>query len=469
MSRDLLIAVSPGELWAAVVQDDDLVTLRLVRTGTRARVGDVVFGRIVALRPDLPAALVDIGLDRPAFLSVEDAPPGAGIVAFHEGQAVIVQITKDARADKAAGVSMRLRLSGRLLDFVPARPGVAVGKGLALEEHERLLAALRLIARPGEGFVVRAAAAGASSGDLVADADALRARRRAIEAAAGGAHPPVRLEASSRPLAGLLTELVAIPPDEIVIDDRAAFAEARGWLARHHPTLSDRLTYHRETAPLFEHRGIAGEVALALAPRVPLLSGGALVIEITAAATVIDVDSGRTESARTAAEAILATNLAAAREVARQIRLRNLAGAIVVDFVGMKNRGARDRVRDALAAALADDGDADVLGWTRLGHLELVRKRRHAPLAELLFERAPGGGLVKTPTSVALDALRSLAREAAASPARLPVLHVHPEVAAVLAGDAGEARQELEGLLGRTLTVVAEPGRARETFDIRLG
>jgi ribonuclease G len=166
---------------------------------------------------------------------------------------------------------------------------------------------------------------------------------------------------------------------------------------------------------------------------------------------------------------MLAANLAAAQEAARQIGLRNLAGPIVIDFVGMRDRRDRDRVRAALTAALADDGDAEVLGWTRLGHLELVRKRRHAPLAELLFERLPGGGLAKTPLTVALEALRVLAREAAAAPVRAPVLHVHPEVATALSGEAGVARRELEGRLGRAVDIVAEPGRARDGFDIVLG
>ncbi len=287
------------------------------------------------------------------------------------------------------------------------------------------------------------------------------ARAQSIEAARTRSRPPAPLETPALPIAALLADFAPRHPDLIAVDDRAAFAEARAWLARHHPELSDRLALHRDAVPLFEHHGIAGAIAAALQPRVPLPGGGALTIEPTAAATMIDVDTG-------AARGALATNLAAVGEAARQIRLRNLAGPIVIDFAGMRRRGERDRVRDALAAALAGDADAEVLGWTRLGHLELVRKRRHAPLFELLFERAPGGGLVKTPLTVALEALRALARDAAAAPARTHSLHVHPEVAAALAGEAGEARRELEARLGRAIAVIAEPGRSREAFDIRL-
>ncbi len=464
MSRTLLIAASPGELWAALVEGDELRELRVLRSTGRARVGQVILGRVVALKPGLPAALVDIGLDRPAFLSGEDAAPGIGIAGLHEGEALVVQVTKDARAEKAAGVSMRLRLSGRFLDLTPARPGIAAGKDLAPAERERLLAALGEIARPGEGFTLRSAAAGAAPAELAADADGLRARWQAIEAAQMRSHAPAPLETPAAPIATLLAEFAPLEPDLIAVDDRAAFAEGRAWLVRHPPTLADRLALHREAAPLFEHHGIAGDIAAALMPRVPLPEGGALTIEPTAAATMIDVDTGSR-----AARGVLATNLAAAREAARQIRLRNLAGPIVIDFVGMRRHGDRDRVRGALAAALAGDPDAQVLGWTRLGHLELVRRRRHAPLAELLFEHAPGGGLVKKPLTVALEALRALAREALAGPARAPSLHVHPEVAAALAGEGGEARHQLEARLGHAIAVVAEPGRLREAFDIRLG
>ncbi|HUJ98568.1 MAG TPA: ribonuclease E/G, partial [Stellaceae bacterium] len=269
------------------------------------------------------------------------------------------------------------------------------------------------------------------------------------------------------PVVLALAEFVAARPEEIVIDDRAALGEARRWLALRAPALAERVTLYREAMPLFEERGVAGAVEAVLAPRVALALGGALTIEETAAATMIDVDLGSSTGRRGAAErAALTTNLAAAEEVARQIRLRNLAGPIVIDFIGMRRREQRERVRAALAAALA--GDAEVLGWTRLGHLELVRKRRAAPLASLLYERAPGGGLVKTALTVALEALRALAREAARTPPRVAVLRLHPEVAAALDGPARAARQELEQRLGRPIEVRGEPGRAREAFDIAL-
>jgi ribonuclease G len=468
VSPTLLIAASPGEVWAALVEEGELQELRVLRGGARGQAGEVFLGRVVALQPDLPAALVDIGLARPAFLSAEDAVP-RGLAGLEEGQAVVVQVSKEARGDKAAGVSMRVRLAGRFLDFLPTRPGLDAEKALAAAERERLLAALREIAAPGEGLALRADASGAARDALAADADALRARWRAIEAARAQRRPPAPLESAAAALALVLAEFAPSSPEAIIIDDRAAFAASRLWLHRHRPRLADRLALHRDSVPLFEHHGIAGAVAAALAPRVALAEGGALTIETTAAATMIDVDTGSAAGRGKAESAALATNLAAAREAARQIRLRNLAGPIVVDFVGMRDPRHRERVRDALQKALDGDADTRALGWTRLGHFELVRKRRRAPLAELLFERAPGGGLVKTALTVTLEALRAAARQAEATPAPAPTLFVHPEVAAALAGEARAALAELETRLGRSIAIVSEPGRPRERFDIRLG
>jgi ribonuclease G len=465
--RELLIACAPGELWAALIEDETLAGLRVLRPSARGRVGDIFLGRVVGLRPELPAALVDIGRGRPAFLSAEDAPRGT-FEGLHEGQAILVQVRKAARADKAVGVSMRLVLAGSRLDFTPARPGIAADKALAAEERERLVALLGGIARPGEGFGLRPAAAGAPAEAVATEADALRVRWRALEAALRAGRAPRLLDETATPLGLLLAEFAPSSPDAIVVDDRAAYAEARGWLQRHHPALAERLKLHCEAAALFEQHGIAAEIEAAQQPRVALPGGGAIAIEHTAAATIIDVDSGSIAGrGKDAAHAALAANLEAARVVARQIRLRGLAGPIVVDFIGMKRREQRDKVSAAMAAALG--AEADVLGWTRLGHLELVIKRRHAPLAELLFERMPGGGLVKTPLTVALGALAALARAAATTPPRAPAIHVHPAVAAALDGEASPARRALEERLGRAIAVMAEPAHTRDTFDIRLG
>lgn len=465
-ARVLCIAVAPGELWAALGVAGRLEDLRLLRWVAASPVGSLHLGRIVALKPELPAALVDIGLARPAFLSAEDAGRKTGLAGLCTGEAVVVQLTKDARGDKAAGVTLRPCLPGRLVELRPRQPGVRVASGVAPAERARLVEILAAIAAPGEGLVAHAAAAGAAADALAAEVVELRARWEAALAASRQVRPPARLAVSEPPVATLLAASLAaapdgIPPDRIVIDDRAAFAEARLWLTRHHPALAARLVLHGAAEPLFEQAGLAAEIDRLFAPRLALPGGGAIFIETTAAAAMIDVDSGGAP--------LLATNLEAARAAARQIRLRNLAGPIVIDFITMKRRGARARVRAALAEALAaDPAGPELLGWTRLGHFELVRKRRHAPLAEILFERGEDGGSRKTALTVALEALRQVAREAAAAPGAGLALEVNPEVAALLVdGAAKEARRTLEERLGQPLAVIAAAARSREAFDIR--
>ncbi len=396
MRSTLFIAVSPGEIWGALDEDGELAALHLVRPGAPSQIGGIFLGRIVALRSELPAALVDIGFARPGFLDGRDADPRQGLAGLTEGQALIVEVTKEARADKAVGLR------------------------------------------------------------------ALRGERLArIEAAARQEKPPARLDKPEPAIAALLAACLKPAPESIVIDDRVAFAEARIALARQSPDLSSRLTLYTDATPLFEHAGLAAAIETALAPLVELAHGGALHIETTHAATMIDVDSGKASA--------LAANLDAARAVSRQIRLRNLAGPIVIDFVGMKKRQDCDRVLAALKTALGDDREKpEILGWTRLGHLELVRRRRRAPLAEMLYERGEDGAFRKTALTVALEALRAAEREARAQPGRALILALHPDIASVLMDGQGlAAKQGLEARLGQALAIEAQQTRARETFDIR--
>lgn len=400
MSRTLALAISPGEVWAALAEDGTLIGLRVARAATPDAVGAVFLGRVVALRPELPAALVDIGLDRPGFLDARDADRKRGIAGLTEGETLIVEVIKAARADKAAG--------------------------------------LRVL-RPSDE------------------------RYAALTAAAAGTKPPARLDRAEGPVVVAAKPLLLPPPDRILVDERGALAELRRHLASAHPDLESRLAFHGETTPLFETLGIAEQVDAVLRPRVALDGGAALIIETTHAATLIDVDGGP--------RAALAANLAAARVLARQIVLRNLAGPMVVDFVGMKKREDRDQVLAAVTAALAALGaHAEILGWTKLGHLELIRARREAPLHEVLFERAADGFTRKTALTLALEALRAVAREAAAQPGKRFALAAHPDIAAALeAGTGRAAREWLEARLGRTLPVATDPARPRDSVDIRAG
>ena len=464
--RRLVVAVSPGELRGAITDGSSLVDFRLVRTVGRSAVGDVFLGRVVRLLPALRAALVDIGHERPAFLSADDAAPRHGVAELTEGASVVAQVKRDARADKAAAVTLRPRLQGRLLDWTPARPGI-VAEEIRREIRERVAARVADLLRPGEGVRLLVRAADAAPEALAAAVGAMRARWAAIEERRARTVPPACLEALP-PLAAMLEALVDNALDEILVDDPMVLAETRAWLSREHPSIAARVSLHRGPGAVFEDAGLAESVADLLELRVVLPGGGRLTIEPTAAATLIDVDSGTLAGERTGGEeALLAMNLSAAAAVARQIRLRGLAGALVVDFIALRQRAHRDRLLDAFRAALeAEVPDAQLLGWTRIGHVELTRPRRRAPLHEIVFEGTAHGGYVKTALTIALEALAMFERRVAAEPAGAPELRLHPAVAAILAAEAAPAVQVLESRIGRKIPVLAEPGRARDTVDI---
>ena len=395
MSQTLACQVSPGEVWAALEAEGELIALRVARDGDADVVGGVFVGRIVALRPELPAVLVDIGLDRPGFLDGRDVDRKRGIAGLTEGQALIVEVTRAARADKAAGLRV-LRSSD--------------------------------------------------------------ARRNAFETAVRDTTPPARLDQPAPAILRAIKPLLQGEIDRIIVDERGALMAVR----RAHPDLAERLAFHGADAPLFDSLGISEQIEAALQPRLPLPGGGAIFIEASHAATMIDVDGGT--------RGALAANRSAATAIARQIGLRNLAGPIVIDFVGMRSAEERDKVKAALKAALGENHEtAELLGWTKLGHFELIRPRREPPLAELLFEEAADGSLRKTALTLALEALRAVAREAVARPGKRFALAVHPDIAAALDEGTGQAaRHWLEERLGRRLAVTADPQRARGAIDIRV-
>jgi ribonuclease G len=384
MRRELLIAAGPGEWRAALLEDGDPVELRVERAdGMEA--GSQHLGRVTRLAPALGAAFVDIGGERPAFL------PQSGIFPrgrrLDEGEAVIVQVRREAQGGKAARLAI--------------------------------------------------AAAGAE-----------------IAAAAADRRPPARLAPPANhaaALAGIFPEIAKITADQpaALPQIRAAFPQAAAAAAPEEE-------WPFELDALFEQ---------ALSRTVELVGGGSAHFEPTQAAVLIDVDSGTPQTGsphRTA----LDVNLFAAAVIARQIRLRNLSGGIVIDFVGLDDRQARERVRAALARGFAHDPlQPQILGWTRLGHLELVRRRRTRPLADAVLEPA-AGHLVKTPLTVAYEALRAVRRAAAAQPGVAWQLKAPPAVAAALAAEAASSLRELEERLGRPLVVTADPSRSRDRFQI---
>jgi ribonuclease G len=339
-------------------------------------------------------------------------------------------------------------LGAALVDIGADRPAFlpqseVMPRGKKVHEGERVIVQIRREAQGGKAARVTM---GLSPGQ----------RLQEICDRAGRLDPPARLDPLAS-FAAALAGAISTQPQRVLVDDPAAIADIRA-------AFSDTGIEHLAESewPI----DLDDVFAEALSETLMLPGGGRVHFEATRAGMLTDVDSGTPEMG-SPEQTGLATNLAAAATVARQIRLRNLGGGIVIDFVGVDRRASRERVRAALAEALAlDPANPQILGWTRLGHLELVRPRRGRPLPEVLLERRPDGTLVKTALTVAHEALRTLRREARAQPGRQWRLVVAPDVAAALTGAAAPAVRHAEQRFARNLTIEPDAGRGREQFQI---
>jgi ribonuclease G len=454
--RELVISAGSGEWRAALVENGVPVELRVER-GDGHEAGSIYLGRVLRLLPSLGAALIDTGGERFTFLPQSEIFPRGRRLA--EGERIVVQIRREAQGGKAAGLSTAVAVRGRRVELIAGRPEIFGAEALSPEDRANLLEAAGTAQKPraeGETSAIGLRIIEPGSIDaLVAEVKNLRHRCDDIAGRAAPLDPPARLHPAANFAAALVGVLPAI--DKILVDEPAAVPEIRVVFPE------ARVAHIPEADWPFDLDRLFDET---LSPTTLLAGGGSIHFEQTRAAVLIDVDTGTPETGAPQRVA-LAINLAASETIARQIRLRNLAGGIVIDFVGLDNRAARERVRTALTRALAADPlQPQILGWSRLGHLELVRRRRARSLADSLLEPASGGAFAKTAVTVAHEALRSLRREASAQPRHAWRLTVSVEVAAVLAGEAAGAVQALEQRFGRSVAIAADRDLDRDRFQL---
>jgi len=417
-------------------------------------------------------------LPRTCFLAGPDGPPGEGPLArkIHEGEALVVQVTRDAVGDKGPRVTTRPSLAGRLLVLCPGGEGVAVSRRITDQtERERLTRAVQSVSRSADATViVRTAAEECEDNDLAADLDFLVESARAIESEAAAATAPALLRAELGPVERALRDRLSAATNRIIFDDRSALTSARAFAADHMPDALDRLVGHDGLTPLFRAHDVEDEIAGLSQPRVSLRSGGALIIQVTEALTVIDVDSaGHTARTGPAGQAALAINLEAAAEIARQLRLRDIGGPVVVDFIGMTDDKADRHVVEAFASATAiDPAPVRLSAMSEFGMVELTRKRVRPSVFDLLTEPCPtcaGGGRVKTVRTVAGEILRAGLHEASTRPGRPVNLIAAPAVIDALRGDCANFVATLERAAGASVALTLAADLPRDQFEIAIG
>ncbi len=483
--EDILINITPQETRVAVLVAGVVQELHVERAATRGLVGNIYLGKVARVLPGMQSAFVDIGLERAAFLHVADIwehrqftqekpPPIERLV--HEGDALLVQVVKDPIGTKGARLSTQISLAGRMLVYLPQDTHIGVSQRIEDEAERAQLREMLARVVPADergGYIIRTSAEDASEADLAADIDYLRKRWAQIREAAAQVPAPAALYQELSLAQRVLRDVVTEATQTIQIDSRENFAALQAFAAQYVPRVLGKLAHYTGERPLFDLYQIDAEIERALARRVDLKSGGYLIIDQTEAMTTIDVNTGGFVGTRNFDDTVFKTNLEAAHAIARQLRLRNLGGIIVVDFIDMVNAEHREAVLAEFKRALARDRTrVTVSGFTQLGLVEMTRKRTRESLAHILCETCPvcgGRGEIKTARTVCYEILREILREARQfGDAREFRILASQTVIDLFLEEESQSLAMLSDFIGKPISMQVESIYHQEQYDIIL-
>ncbi len=501
MQHDILINWSPQETRVALIENGALQELHIERTLERGLVGNVYLGKVARVLPGMQSAFIDIGLERAAFLHVADlassvharyaegAPRSAGSAQptvpiekqVFEGQALMVQVIKDPIGSKGARLSSQISLAGRQLVFLPQDEHIGVSQKIPAEQRESLRQRVHGLwsefsARQqfqGGGFILRTNAEDASDEELRDDMAYLLKTWLRIKASSQRQAPASALHLDLNLMQRVLRDMATDETQMIRIDSREQFAALQSFGQEFMPLAAEKLQHYKGERPIFDLFNVDEEVGKALEKRVDLKSGGYLIVDQTEALTTIDVNTGGFVGARNFDDTIFKTNLEAAGAIARQLRLRNLGGVIIADFIDMQRAEHREQVLAELNKHLARDRTKTHAAsqFSPLGLVEMTRKRTRESLAHMLCEPCPacqGKGSVKTPRSVAYDILREILREARQfNPLEFRVI-ASPQVIELFLDEESQHLAGLSDFIGKPISLQAEASMVQEQYDIVL-
>lgn len=491
MGTSLVINCNPHEIRIGLIEDGQVVELMIERRKDSGVLGNIYKGRVSRVLPGMQAAFVDIGLERAAFLYVADVADASRSADmsntmseargdfYHtpiqqlltEGQEIMVQVAKEPLGSKGARVTSNVSIAGRHLVYMPTVEHVGISRRISDEEERRRLKdVLESLVPQGGGFVARTAAEGKSPEELGADLDFLSQVWNDIlnRMDTGGA--PLTLYEDLDLLLRSARDLVTPELEEIVIDDVDEFHRLQSFMTRFTPRYASKVRHHDSEESIFDAYGVEVELNRALSRKVWLPSGGYLIIDQTEALTAIDVNTGRFVGKRNLADTILKTNVEAVSEVVRQLRLRNIGGIIIIDFIDMESETNRNRVYADLHLALQQDrARTNILKISELGLVEMTRKRVRESLVRSVSEPCfycDGTGLLKSRTTVAHEIYRTLVREAASMRERTIRVVVHPRVHDALGSSERSLIEELETRLDKQIRVEANKDFHLEHFEL---
>ncbi|MGB8991760.1 MAG: Rne/Rng family ribonuclease [Desulfobaccales bacterium] len=496
MANLLLISVTPCDTRVAFLEDGRLAEFHVESRAQYGPVGNIYKGRVVRLLPGMAAAFVDVGLERPAYLFAEDVtaqedeffqlwlkgevddrtearrlPPATISDLLHDGQEVMVQVLRGPTPHKGARLTTHVSLAGHFLVYMPTLPPLGVSRRITDEAERQRLKAILEELKPAEGgLIARTASRGQVAEKMAREQEMLLARwqrllrKKETTPCPGLLHQ--ELEAARR----AIRELYSPDVDRVLVDDPAAFALIADYLTSLNPWDKYRVELYTEPEPIFSHFGLEIDWSRLLSPRVWLKSGGYLLLDTTEALTAIDVNTGRFVGRNHLEDTILQTNLEAAKEIARQLRLRNIGGLIVIDFIDLEKAAHRDQVYQTLVQAFSRDrAKTMVLPISPLGLVEMTRQRVRDSLAQTISEACDacgGRGLVLTFRTLACDLMRQLRAEAREFPGSHLTLAAHPLVIEILEADGAQLFDQLAREHQVRVTLTPEPEFAREHYTI---
>ena len=513
MGKRIVVNAGVTETRLAVQDGTQLVELYVERAGRRSIVGNIYKGVVTNVLPGMQAAFVDIGLHKDAFLYAgdytanrgEDAsavpndgedeapdldeglgerdaepdmePPHRREAAvpieemLHKGQEILVQASKESLGTKGARITAFVSIPGRYIVYMPHSRHVGVSRRIRDDaERDRLRGIVKELQPPTGGFIVRTVAEGKAAEELQADIQFLTRLWGQVQRRFETAPAPSLLHEEMDLTFRVVRDLFSPDVDEFLVDTPAAYEKCLQFAESLVPQLASRVKLADGAAPIFEVTGIEKEIDKALRRRVWLKSGGYIVIDHTEALVAIDVNTGKYVGKRDFEETVLKINLEAATEVIRQIRLRDLGGIIIIDFIDMERAEHRDQVFQALMKVLADDkARTNVLEISELGLVEMTRKRVRQGLQSLLTSACPtckGSGTVKSDLTLAAEIFRKVQAGAREASGREVLIRVNPEMAHHLEDEEREGLERLQELIGREVMVQAMPAYHREQYDL---
>ena len=484
MSNEILVNITPQETRVAVMEQGVVQELHIERASSLGKVGNIYNGRVSRVLPGMQSAFIDIGLDRAAFLHVADiwGVRQNGTVTdkaieklLHEGEDVLVQVIKDPISTKGARLSTQISIAGRMLVYLPQESNIAISQRIEDEiERESLREKLQQILASDEkgGYIVRTMAETASESDLQADVKYLSKQWLNIKEKFSTALPSTLIYQGLNLSYRVLRDFVTDDTARILVDSRETFLKMTAFADEYMVNVKGRLEHYAGERPLFDLNGVEDEIERSLARRVNLKSGGYLIFDQTEALTTVDVNTGGFVGLRNFDDTIFKTNLEAAQIIARQLRLRNLGGIIIIDFIDMENEEHKDSVLTEFKKTLLKDRTKmTVNGFTALGLVEMTRKRTRESLAHILCESCPvcqSRGEVRTAQTMCYEILRELLRESRQFDAREFRILASQQVIDLFLDEESESLTQLGDFIEKPISLQVETTYAQEQYDVIL-